>query len=181
MTQTATPEITNDQMVEATLYAAGYEGTFDFMQDMRAKALNDERLSPRMVAAILRCKTREDERTAASVPSRSLPTLEGKCFYLLNGETVFRAKKSRSTGNVYAERLTMMGHGQGSFCYDRGHANILRSGLADGTVVQLTVEEAARLGHHYGICVICSATLTDPRSVAAGIGPVCARNTGLAR
>lgn len=38
----------------------------------------------------------------------------------------------------------------------------------------LTVEEAARLGHMHGVCVICARSLTDPDSVQRGIGPVCA-------
>lgn len=38
----------------------------------------------------------------------------------------------------------------------------------------LTLERAKELGHLYGMCCICGATLTDERSITAGIGPVCA-------
>lgn len=37
----------------------------------------------------------------------------------------------------------------------------------------LTEHEAASLGKQFGFCIRCGATLTDPVSVAAGIGPVC--------
>lgn len=43
---------------------------------------------------------------------------------------------------------------------------------------RLTLEEAKEFGHQYGICVMCGARLTDPESVAAGIGPICAGKIG---
>jgi len=38
----------------------------------------------------------------------------------------------------------------------------------------LTLERAKELGHLYGRCVRCGATLTNESSIEAGIGPVCA-------
>jgi hypothetical protein len=38
---------------------------------------------------------------------------------------------------------------------------------------RLSMEEAARYGAQFGICCVCAAPLTDPVSVAAGIGPIC--------
>jgi hypothetical protein len=32
---------------------------------------------------------------------------------------------------------------------------------------------SAQYGKHTGICGVCSRTLTDPKSIAKGIGPVC--------
>jgi hypothetical protein len=45
--------------------------------------------------------------------------------------------------------------------------------LLDETT-KLTLEKAKELGHLYGICCICGATLTNESSIEAGIGPVCA-------
>lgn len=42
---------------------------------------------------------------------------------------------------------------------------------------KLTQEEAAAFGKTHGFCVCCGRLLTDPESVAAGIGPVCAKKT----
>ena len=39
----------------------------------------------------------------------------------------------------------------------------------------LTAEQAAEFGHAFGRCIVCGRTLTDPASVAAGIGPICAQ------
>ncbi len=38
---------------------------------------------------------------------------------------------------------------------------------------RLDVATVARYGQEYGFCMVCGAELTDPNSVAAGIGPVC--------
>jgi hypothetical protein len=37
----------------------------------------------------------------------------------------------------------------------------------------MSMEQAAQQGKMMGFCIRCGATLTDPESVAAGIGPVC--------
>jgi hypothetical protein len=39
---------------------------------------------------------------------------------------------------------------------------------------RLSREEAAAFGRETGWCVVCGTELTDPDSIAAGIGPVCA-------
>jgi|SRR6185295_17057753 len=39
---------------------------------------------------------------------------------------------------------------------------------------RLTLEEAKAFGATTGYCIACGAELTDPDSIAAGIGPVCA-------
>ena len=40
---------------------------------------------------------------------------------------------------------------------------------------KITLEQAKAYGIQYGVCVVCGATLTDAKSVAAGIGPVCGK------
>lgn len=42
----------------------------------------------------------------------------------------------------------------------------------------LSLEEAKKFGHLNGVCIICCRALTDPESVEAGIGPVCAKKIG---
>lgn len=42
-------------------------------------------------------------------------------------------------------------------------------------VAPMTLEQAKEFGRLYGICCHCGATLTDEESIAAGIGPVCAK------
>lgn len=40
---------------------------------------------------------------------------------------------------------------------------------------RMTLEEAQEYGRQTGTCMVCSRRLSDPESVARGIGPVCAR------
>jgi hypothetical protein len=44
--------------------------------------------------------------------------------------------------------------------------------LSDETL--MTLEDAKEFGRLYGMCCQCGATLTDEKSIEAGIGPVCA-------
>ena len=88
-------------------------------------------------------------------------------FYLYEG-SVYRVQKSKSSHGHYAKRL-IVADGRGVWSYSPGAMKNLHG------AERLTVEQAAFMGHHLGVCVVCGATLTDEKSVAAGIGPVCAK------
>lgn len=89
------------------------------------------------------------------------------------GQDIFRVKIS-GAGRPYANALMT--------------ENILNGNYADAAVWfeyapgaiyrikpehRMTVEECAAFGVLYGTCCVCARTLTDPKSVAKGIGPVC--------
>lgn len=88
----------------------------------------------------------------------------------LDGE-VTKVYRTRN-GHVVAKRLSTL-EGKPAFGYvgKRG----LR-GLSEKTM--MSAGSAAKFGRLYGMCVNCSATLTDERSVLVGYGPVCASNNG---
>lgn len=79
--------------------------------------------------------------------------------------SIYRVQASRETGNLYAKRLVV---GVG-FEYAPGAIRSLTA--AD----RMTLEEAQAFGVETGICCVCAALLTDPKSVSRGIGPVCAK------
>jgi hypothetical protein len=83
--------------------------------------------------------------------------------------TVYRARVSRSSGRLYAEVLA-----NGKFTYASGA--IYRVREAD----RLTLDEAIALSALLGECIICGRTLSDPKSVAKGIGPVCRKRLAAA-
>ncbi len=81
-----------------------------------------------------------------------------------HADTYARVKKAvHGSGNLYATVLRA-----GSWEYAPGL--VRRLTMAD----RLTLEEAKAYGHLYGQCIVCGRTLTDEKSIEAGIGPICA-------
>jgi hypothetical protein len=94
------------------------------------------------------------------------PAPEG--FHLVDG-TVYKVQVSKSSGHLYAKVLTINGPDEkGSWSYAKGAMRLLSS----ATVA--TLEQAEAFGAEFGICMICGALLTNPDSIARGIGPICA-------
>lgn len=93
----------------------------------------------------------------------------GKQYFLHDG-AVYRTQESKA-GRVYAKRLVIPtgDHKRATWDYDSGAIYRLQENE------QLTIEQAARLGHLHGFCVVCGARLDDPESVQRGIGPVCVK------
>lgn len=90
-------------------------------------------------------------------------------YYLL-GEDIYVVVKSKTNPDrVYAKKMEILSSGRGGWFYAAGALSALAA-----KAEPLTAEAAAHLGKQYGICMICGRTLTDPSSVEAGIGPICA-------
>jgi len=82
----------------------------------------------------------------------------------LKAEIVYKVQMS-GAGRSYAKVLRE----KGGFEYDP--TAIKNLSIED----KITLEQAKAYGVQFGICVVCGATLTDAKSVAAGIGPVCGK------
>lgn len=78
---------------------------------------------------------------------------------------IYKVQRSRETSNLYAKRLNVV---EGGFEYVQGAMRLIAP--SD----KMTLAEAKLFGVEFGICCVCGAFLTDPVSVSAGIGPVCA-------
>ena len=78
---------------------------------------------------------------------------------------IYRVQASRESGNLYAKRLNAE---TAKFEYEAGALRNIKP--AD----KMTLAEAKAFGIETGICCVCGRFLTDPISVAEGIGPVCA-------
>lgn len=79
---------------------------------------------------------------------------------------IYRIHKSRETGALYAKMFDIE---EMAFVYAPGAVRTLTAEM------KMTLEEAKRFGVETGICCLCGAYLTDAKSVAEGIGPVCAK------
>ena len=91
------------------------------------------------------------------------PTEEG--MYRDNAGIIYKVQASRETGRLYAKHLDVA---ERKFIFEAGAMRHLTAQM------RMTIEEAKAFGVEYGFCVWCGKFLTDPVSVAQGIGPVCA-------
>lgn len=86
----------------------------------------------------------------------------GPGYYFVEG-LIYQVVAAKSSGNLYAKVFSESGYE-----YSPGAMRLMASAQ------RLTLEQAAEAGVQTGRCVVCARLLTDPESVAAGIGPVCA-------
>lgn len=107
-----------------------------------------------------------------ALPKRSKPAVQvaDLGYYLVDGNHLYVVSESQDGKRRYAKRLEFSEFGRATWVYARGAVQA----LAEQNIPKLTVEEAAVLGRRHGVCVLCGRTLTDPASVEAGIGPICA-------
>lgn len=93
--------------------------------------------------------------------------------YYTRGDDVFVVVRNQARTRTYAKQLVVPGDNRNAYWQ---YAPGVGAELADLTA--LTVDEARRLSHLHGVCVICGTRLTDPKSVERGIGPVCIKKIG---
>jgi len=87
-------------------------------------------------------------------------------MYLLDGIAIKVQPARSDPSRCYAKRLAT-GTGKGTFVYEAG---LIRRLTPD---MRMTPADAAEFGKVWGVCCVCGALLTDPESIAQGIGPVC--------
>lgn len=116
-------------------------------------------------ASIDRYLARAKAAKATAAPSTNFVTAG---YYAVDGD-IYKVVPNREGTRHYAKRLIVAtGNGRGSWTYVPGAMNMIQGKDA------LTLEQAKEFGSTHGFCIACGALLTDPESVAAGIGPVCA-------
>jgi len=121
----------------------------------------------------------ENQRNAAermvSRPAGPVAPVENGLYLFDDGSIwkVYTTQNDRTATKV----LRVVGN-SGSFDYVKGGTRTVSQAVAAGTARKLTQDEAQAFGRQHGFCVNCALDLTDDRSLAAGYGPVCARNNG---
>lgn len=86
-------------------------------------------------------------------------------MYRLDNGDIYRVQRSRESGRLYAKKLDWANN---RFEFSAGAMRLI---TADD---RMTLADAKAWGVETGVCCVCGAFLTDPKSVTAGIGPVCA-------
>lgn len=88
------------------------------------------------------------------------------------GPNIFKVQRSPQTGRLYAKRLDGRGDAEtGETSWRFVYAPGALRDLSEDTL--MTLEAAKEFGAHYGTCCVCARVLTNEKSIAEGIGPVC--------
>ena len=98
------------------------------------------------------------------------PSLEANTFHAVDGE-FYRVVANQWSGALYAQKWN---------AFARRFGKAPRAIFLLSAATLATQEQAAQFGQQFGVCGICGRTLTDPPSVARGIGPVCLKRLGWA-
>ena len=103
---------------------------------------------------------------AAHFPEVKAQTIESITDGMyLKDDVVYKVQIAKQgSGRLYAKILTDSG-----FEYAPGAMRDLRAEH------KMTLDQAKEYGKLYGVCCVCSRDLTDEHSIAAGIGPICAK------
>jgi hypothetical protein len=187
MNHTLTNEITGKQMVfltklltEATELLnsretlTGCEWPEAHAHVARVRSRMDDMTKPEASKAIGEAmdnneKLREELKSLGAQPE---PTLSEPVYvsetgmYRVNGR-IYKVLPSRSSERHYAKELVGEGDGTYRFTYAPGAMRLIRAEH------RMTDEQAREFGRTTGICCVCARLLTDPKSIEAGIGPVC--------
>lgn len=160
-----------------------------FYETLRAERQFDLRSHPtpdpmtkefaRMAITWMKTLPFREERPATSNGIQTAIALPGEGFYSIQMEAwsskdstgirVFKVIPNVTTGMLYGMELI-----GGKWIYVRSARKLIGAQIAAGKGHVLTLEEAKEYGKITGVCCRCGKVLTDPKSVEAGIGPICA-------
>lgn len=87
-------------------------------------------------------------------------------MYRTQDGTMYRVYPAKNGGHLLAKRLVQV---DGGWEFEYAGA----AGRFVAASDRMSLEEAKAWGAQFGTCCVCAALLTDPTSVAKGIGPVC--------
>lgn len=149
-----------------------------FITELMARPRYVAAVAPVVVAAVAAAGAPVVPMTtdAAAPAPAPAPVAEVGMYRNAAGD-LFKVQRSKTTDKLYAKALTPIGGSRLTdadtvvkFEFVYAPAAVFTLTAAD----RLTLEEAKAFGIRYGVCCVCGATLVDAKSVAAGIGPVCA-------
>ncbi len=134
----------------------------DFAQSLAQAHQRYGSLTERQQAAAEKMRTEAKARNEGNAPQPAVDPEPG--FYVVDG-TFYRVQFNKDETRVYGK----MFHDEGKFWEYVGRKPF---GMLTADT-KVTVEDAAKFGHAHGVCLMCGRTLSDPQSVAQGIGPIC--------
>jgi Family of unknown function (DUF6011) len=129
-----------------------------------SRALTKQRASAMIDAAMQSPKRQAQTDVLASARPGYYVTSEGDFVVVI---------ENKARTRTYAKALVIETTADGK---KRGHWEYVAGlGARVAAMEPMTAKQAAAFGHLHGFCVKCCRPLTDPKSVQAGVGPVCAK------
>ena len=142
-----------------------YTGDFEFLNSLKQQVASGRKLSPKQRAGAEKCMKRQPQSKS---PRGSGPTITEDGIYKTDDDIIYKVQRAvHGSSRLYAKRLVLT-EDHTSFEYEQGAVWKLRPEQ------KLSLEQAREYGTLYGVCVVCGKMLTDEKSIAAGIGPICA-------
>jgi hypothetical protein len=148
----------------------------EFVDSLLRYLRKHDRLTDKQRDAVLKGLAKMGAKSSAK-PQKASHVSNG--FYAIDGDdgdTVFYRVQhgkpgTRWDGFVFVDR-------QASDDFYPVRAREQKAAVLKGIEEQGVLESLVRYGHELGVCGVCHKTLTDPPSIADGIGPVCKSNLG---
>jgi hypothetical protein len=180
------PEPSDSDYERAEAFLLSYDGTFAFLLDIRQRVTAGTTMSPRQVAAVLRCAARE--RTPETKPEPEETSIPNGTYTVVldDGSHVTLRLKDWNEKRI---ATYLAGSDNDSdyvgFAFINGtrinlwkrfqNNSISRIALALETLLTGDPGEAGlRYSMESGNCYRCGRTLTVPASIHRGLGPECA-------
>ena len=135
-----------------------------FIQNLLAERIYSEVIE---FATLTSKQASEHIGALLNAPRNNQPAVLALGMYRMPDGEIYRVHASRETGNLYAKHLDPI---EMKFEYEQGAIKRLRPEH------RMTLAEAKHFGMETGFCCVCGKFLTDARSVANGIGPICEKS-----
>lgn len=147
-----------DQADQIEQFVRGYDGTFGFLQSLKRQLLNRGELSAAQWDAARKCYFQDQKFKSAAERRVIKPQIEPGALF--------------RTNRFIARQVGLKtGLNRPHFVFE-----VVEPLHETEKAYLLKVRASAKRTSY---CGLCGLELTDPRSVLAGIGPVCADNNGL--
>lgn len=185
------------EYAEAEEFLTTYEGTFQFLVEVKAKVASGWVLTEKQIAAVLRCKARTPGPTREP-EQKTEPAIRDGYFTVIledGSHVTIRIKahwdKARAEGGEQVAAYLMGSDNENDyqgFAFIKGgrfnlwkkfqHSNTGRDRRIEKALVTLIQGDPGEAGLRYAIessrCSVCGRRLTVPASVHRGLGPECA-------
>lgn len=152
-----------------------------FLVSVAGRAIEEKLgLTEKQAAAVLKFKANDEKPIRPVTPTAAAPRTQtprvpdGHYAIEEDGELHFFKVNTPTTGKWAGFTFLQI---QASDDY-RAIKNRERKAAVLGAITADPKEAMARYGHEIGRCGVCNRTLTDPESIAIGIGPVCIEKAG---